>query len=233
MRGIFITGTDTGVGKTVITGLLARYLLDRGYSVITQKWVQTGAKAFPPDISSHLRLMKRPRSHIKDYLSHVSSYSFGFASSPHLAANLEGKKIKIEKIKRSYRFLSKKFDFVIVEGVGGALVPFNEKKLVIDAAKELRLPVLIVADNKLGAINHSLLTIEAIKNRDIEILGIIFNTRTPKANSIIWKDNPGIVKRLTGAVVLGSLPNLKDKDKLYRAFVPIGKRACGRLKVKR
>lgn len=233
MRGVFITGTDTGAGKTVITGLLARYLLGKGYGVITQKWIQTGAETFPPDIKSHLRLMKRRRSHIENYLPHVSPYSFRFASSPHLAANLEGRKIKIEKIKRSYKFLSKRFDFIIVEGIGGVLVPFNEKKLVIDAAKELRLPVLIVADNKLGAINHSILTVEAIKNRNMKILGIIFNSRTPKANRIILKDNPRIIKKLTGVTVLGSLPNLKDKDSLYRAFMPIARRAYSRLKGKR
>lgn len=198
MKAIFITGTDTGVGKTVITGLLGRYLLDKGYNVITQKWIQTGSRGFPKDIDLHLRLMGKKRRDIKDYLSFVCPYTFRFASSPHLAANLERRKISAERIKKSFRFLQKRHDFVIVEGIGGALVPFNKKRLVIDIAKELKLPVLIVAENKLGAINHTLLTVEAIGKRGIKILGIIFNNKCKKANKKILKDNIRIITKLTG-----------------------------------
>ena len=231
MKGIFITGTDTGAGKTIVAGLLARYLQDKGYKVITQKWIETGSKNFSPDINLHLKLMRRQRKDIKAYLPYVSPYIFRFASSPHLAASLEKRRIKAEKIKESFRFLSKRFDFVIVEGIGGALVPFSGKRLVIDIAKELGLLVLIVAGNKLGAINHTLLTLEAIKKRDMKIIGIVFNNQSVK-DRIILRDNPRIIKRLTGEAIPGILPRLKNKGRLYKAFAPIGKEILTCLKRK-
>ncbi len=224
MSGIFITGTDTGVGKTIVTGLLGRYLSGEGYRVITQKWIQAGGKGFPPDIGLHLKLMKIQKKDIKDYLPHMSPYAFRFASSPHLAASMEERSIKPEEIKDSFKFLSGNFDFVIAEGIGGALVPFNGRKLVIDIARELGLPVLIVAGNKLGAINHTLLTIEAIKKRKMKIIGIVFNNQRTGINRIILRDNPRIIKTLTGEAVLGTLPRLKNQSHLYKAFTPIGKR---------
>jgi len=224
MKAIFITGTDTGVGKSVVSGLLGRYLLDRGYRVITQKWIETGTRGFSKDIGLHLRLMRRKISDIKEYLPYVSPYAFRFASSPHLATALEKKRIDTNKIKKSFRVLEKLFDFVIVEGVGGALVPLNKKKLVIDIAKELSLPVLIVVGNRLGAINHTLLTIEAVKKRGMKIEGIIFNNRYIKSNKVILKDNIEIIRSITGEKVLGVLPPVKDKSRLYGAVIPAAKR---------
>lgn len=224
IRAIFVTGTDTGIGKTVITGLLARFLLDRGYRVITQKWIQTGSRNFPEDIRAHLKLMQKRKQHIKNYLSYVAPYIFEFASSPHLAARLKKRKIDGDRIKRNFKFLLDKFNYVIVEGIGGALVPFNERRLVIDIARELNLPILIVANNKLGAINHTLLTIEAIRRRNMKIMGIIFNNQAGKVKKSILRDNPRIVKRLTGEDILGVLPRIKDRDLLYKKFISIGKR---------
>ena len=165
MKAIFITGTDTGVGKTTVSGLLGRFISDRGYLPVAHKWIQTGKENFPTD-----------------YLQWEFVYKFKFPSSPHLAASLEKKAISVNKIKNSFRSLKKKFDFVIVEGIGGALVPFNRRNLVIDIAKKLNLPVLIVANNKLGAINHTLLTIEAIKMRKMKVIGIIFNNQCRKVD---------------------------------------------------
>ncbi len=206
MRGIFIVGTDTGVGKTTVTGLLGRFLSDNGHRAITQKWIQTGSDRFPEDIA------RQP-------------YTFKFPASPHLAARLERKTISKARIKKSFLFLKDRFDFVIVEGIGGALVPFNGKDLVIDIAKELDIPALLVVANKLGCINHTLLTIEAIKRRGMKIIGIIFNnSQSGERKNIISKDNPRIIKKLTGEKILGVLPWRKDKALLYRAFIPIGKK---------
>lgn len=189
MNAIFVTGTDTGVGKTVVAGLLAKHLLKEGCNVITQKWIQTGSKGFPEDIDTHLKLMGKKRCDIKDYIAHMCPYNLKFPSSPHLSARLEKKQINANKIKKSFKFLQKRFDFVIVEGVGGALVPYNNKKLVIDIAKELKIPALVVVGNKLGAINHTLLTIEAIKRRKIKIAGIIYNNIDKNTHRNILEDN--------------------------------------------
>ncbi len=225
MRAIFVTGTDTGVGKTIVTGCLAKYLKSRGHSVITQKWIQTGCNSFdfPLDIKAHLDIMGRDKNGIKSYLKHVAPYIFRPAYSPHLASQIENKRINADKIKKSFQLLAHKFDFVIIEGIGGALVPFNKKRLVIDIVKDLNLAVLIVAQNKLGAINHTLLTIEALKTRNIKILGIIFNNLKGQDKQII-EDNPRIIKKITGQKILGILPWRKSHSKLHRDFFPIAER---------
>lgn len=230
MKSIFVTGTDTGVGKTVVSGLLARFLTDKGYRVITQKWIQTGSLGLSADIKSHLKIMGKRKRDLGHYISHVSPYSFKHASSPHLASRLEGKTVSSNRIKKSFSVLSENFDFVIVEGAGGALVPFSKKALIIDMARELDLPVLIVSGNKLGAINHTLLTVEAIKRRNMKLVGVIFNGLAKKRENIILKDNPRIVGEITGENILGVLPRMKDKDALYRKFKRTGKKILSSLK---
>lgn len=224
MKAIFITGTDTGVGKTIVTGCLARFLLEQGYNVITQKWIETGCKGkFSSDIQSHLKIMGRHKNDIKDYLDYISPYKFRVACSPHLASKIENKRIDAKKIIKSFKLLSYKFDFVLVEGIGGVLVPFNKKSLVIDIAKELDLPALVIVCNKLGAINHTLLTIEALRARKIKILGILFNNFKNEDNDII-EDNPRIIKRLTKQEIFGVLHWQSRYDRLYKSFIPIGNR---------
>lgn len=219
MKGIFVTGTDTGVGKSIVTGFLAKYLREKGYKVITQKWVQTGSR-FSADINLHLKIMGVSKSVIKEYLDCICPYIFKLSASPHLAAKAENKKIEIARIKQSFKILSSKFDFVIVEGIGGALVPVNDKRLVIDIANELGLPVLVVAQNKLGAINHTLMTIEVLKQRKMKILGIVFNN-CPGQNKSVLQDNPEIIRKMTKQNILGVLPWNRRLDLLYRKFLPL------------
>lgn len=224
MRALFVTGTDTGVGKTVITGCLARYLFRKGYNVITQKWIQTGCNQnFPSDIKVHLKIMNHNLNDIKRYLPYVAPYVFNKAFSPHLASKMANKRISINKIMQSFKILSRRFDFVIVEGLGGVLVPLNEKRLVIDIVQQLDLSVLVVIGNKLGAINHTLLSIEALTLRKIKILGLVFNN-LKRENKRILRDNPRIIKSLTKQRIFGVLPREATYQKLYEKFIPIGER---------
>lgn len=230
MPAVFIVGTDTGVGKTMVTGLLARYLSESGLSVVTQKWVETGcSKKISEDIKTHLALMKKNLSYIKGYRSNVSPYVFRAACSPHLASSMEQRQISSGKIKNSFKILSKRFDFVLVETAGGALVPYRSRSLLIDLAKELHIPVLIVAGNKLGAINHTLLTVEAFKKRKMKIIGIIFNN-PEKEKTAILRDNPRVVQSISAERVFGVLPRRKNHNVLYRKFLPIAKKIAKELK---
>lgn len=232
MKGLFVTGTDTGSGKTIISGLLARYLSGKGHNVITQKWIATGCRAgFAEDVRLHCKIMHRKAGELKDYFKLICPYTFKTPSSPHLASKIENRPIRPEKIVNTFRALSRDFDFVIAEGIGGALVPYNEKGLVIDVARRLDLPVLLVAANKLGAINHTLLTIEALRRRKIRILGIIFNNQENE-DKLIIKDNPVIIEKLSNCRIFGSLPWVKEYDKLYRKFIPAGERIYRTLKVR-
>ncbi len=229
-NALFITGTDTGVGKTVITGLLARLLTERGIKVITQKWVQTGCAGISEDVAAHMRFMAGDEKHMEKYRSDMAPYVLEFPSSPHLAALLAKIHIDAGRIESSFRRLAEKFDFIIVEGTGGPLVPLNDEEMIVDVVKRLRLSVLVVAENRLGAINQTLLTVNALRERDLEVVGIAFNRLSEKGDEIIFKDNLRIVETLTGEKVFGELRRCTDAQELYRAFLPIGERILKELK---
>ncbi|MFH0797392.1 MAG: dethiobiotin synthase [Candidatus Omnitrophota bacterium] len=221
---IFVAGTDTGAGKTVATGLLGRYLSRKGYRVVTQKWVQTGCSGFPEDMEVHLRLMEKKRRDFEGYLSLMMPYIFKFPSAPYLSARLEKRRIDLSGIEETLKVLANGFDFVIVEGIGGLLVPLTGSCLLADFVKKLNLPVLLVAGNRLGAINHTLLSLEALKARKIKTLGVIFNNISPNEDKRILQDNPEIVAKISGEKVLGVLPRVKHLSQLHRHFAPIGKK---------
>lgn len=230
MNGLFITGTDTDAGKTLVTGLLARALCEQGRSVITQKWVQTGCRTFQDtDIATHLALMNRSLQEIEPFLPEVIPYCFKLPASPHLAARQEKKRIDLRKIEKAYHTLSKNFDLVLAEGAGGLMVPLTPRTLLIDLVQKLRLPVLLVVHNKLGAVNHALLSIEALHHRKIPLLGLIFNN-AKNENPEILKNNIQTVAALTNEPVLGVLPLSPKISVLHQTLTPIAKTILNRIK---
>jgi len=228
---VFITGTDTDIGKTVITGLLAKHLLQKGFKTITQKWTQTGCVGFSEDIAAHLKMMGVRPIDIEERIKHLCPCMFELPASPHLSAKREGKRIDPRKIRKSYSLLKSHYDTVIVEGAGGALVPYNNSSFLIDIAIEMKLPILVVAGNKLGAINHTLLTIEALRSRKADLIGVVFNDLSEERNKIT-EDNPDIVKKISKEKVFGHLPFIKSKKKLCEAFEPIGNQILEQLKAR-
>lgn len=235
MKSLFIAGTDTGVGKSLVTGLLFTYLYNSDIETITQKWVETGSSNnISNELNSHYKFLDSNNNFknkiIKKYKNLISPYTFKFPASPHLAAELENKNVETQKITKSFNTLSQIFDSIIVEGVGGILVPLNNKRLLIDIVEELRLPVLIVSGNKLGTINHTLLTIEVLKNRDIKIVGIIFNNLFKNTDKKIIFDNPDIIRKISKEKILGDLPYDSNKDFLYKKFIPMGEKILNFLK---
>ena len=221
-KGIFIAGTDTGVGKTLVTGLLGRFFAERGVNTITQKWIQTGTSVFPDDVSAHLTLMGRNRKDVEKYSADVMPYSFKFPSSPHLASELEKISIDPARIRESFLNLSREFDVILAEGSGGLMVPVNENVLMIDIVRQLDIPVILVVENRLGAINQAVLSVEALKNRNVDILGIIFNRLSKRGDDVILEDNKSIIERISVSRVLGEISYNEDKNSLYEAFKPIG-----------
>ncbi len=171
---IFITGINTDIGKTYITGLIARYLKQQGYSVITQKIAQTGCIGESEDILKHRELMEITLTE-EDKAGLTCPYIFEPPMSPHLASKLAGTEIDINKINAATDELAEKYDYVIVEGVGGLYVPLTEKTKVIDLIKEREYPVILVSSPALGSINHTLMSIELLKQNKIKLLGIAYN----------------------------------------------------------
>ena len=181
-----ITGTDTGVGKTKVTGLLALALSQSGHRVLTQKWVQTGSLV-PEDVHQHdLILGKKPFVQAGEYRA---PYCFLQPVSPHLAGNVD-----LDVLEKAFHQCVAQADTVLVEGAGGVLVPLTPDILTIDFAAELELPVLLVADNRVGAINHTLLSVKALHQRGLTIKGVIWNQCRPDVAEDVQLDNPKIVE---------------------------------------
>lgn len=167
MKGFFVTGTDTGIGKTVCSAILINELRKTG-NICYWKPIQTGIEA-DNDTETVKMLANCSSEEIFDL-----GFRLERSLSPHLSARLANVKITIEK---TLQFIEKEQDkrFFVVEGAGGVFVPLNEQELMIDLIEALNLPVVVVARSALGTINHTLLTLEALQNRKLEIFGVIMN----------------------------------------------------------
>lgn len=220
MSGLFITGTDTDAGKTLVCGYLAGFLRAQGVRVVTQKWVQTGCADGLDDLQLHRAISGLA---VDPELAHLQApYRFALAASPHLAAAAEGATIDPAVIAQAYLQLAARFELVLAEGAGGALVPLTEELLTVNLAAQLGLPALLVVRNGLGCINHALLTIEALRQRNIPLLGVIFTRVTASGDPRILDDNIRIIGALAGVQVFGELPYLADPLAGAAAFAPIG-----------
>jgi len=184
---ICITGIDTDIGKTVVTGLLGRYLLNRGESVITQKIVQTGCQGISEDILEHRRIMGLElQAADREGLS--CPFVFPKPCSPHLAASLAGEDIDCRRIDRATQTLLQTYDRVLLEGVGGLLVPLTRDKNLIDYVKEKQYPLILVGSSRLGSINHTLAALELIRLNGLTLQGIVYNCY-PVADREIEEDS--------------------------------------------
>lgn len=171
---IALAGIDTGVGKSYCTGLLARYLLSRSLSVSTMKLVQTGCSGIAEDILLHRQLMGVALS-AEDQEGLSNPYVFKLPASPHLAATLEGKAVLEEKLNEAAARMQERYQWLLVEGAGGLLVPLNGELLLLDYLAAHGWPLVLVSSPRLGSINHTRLSLEAIKNRGVRLLGLVYN----------------------------------------------------------
>ncbi len=169
-----VAGIDTGIGKTYTTGLLAKALLQQGKKVITQKIVQTGCAGIAEDILEHRRLMGiEVQDADREGLTCPSVYRY--PASPHLSARLEGTEVDLHRISISTLALQQRYDLVLLEGVGGLLVPLTADILFADYIRDAGYSLLLVTSPRLGSINHTLLSIEACRHRGIVIRGLLYN----------------------------------------------------------
>ena len=213
-KGIFITGTDTGVGKTFVACGLIKAMKDKGLDVCPMKPVESGCrttkgKLVPSDTN---KLIKA--SGVNEPLDLINPYRLKHPLAPSVAADIEGVKIERRKILSAHNRLSKKYDLTIIEGAGGIMVPVYKKYLFLDLARDLDLPVLIISRPGLGTINHTLLTIDALKNKGLDISGVIINSSENNRKGLSEKTNPEVIEKLGGITVLGSVPYSENADVL-------------------
>ncbi len=193
--GIFITGTDTGVGKTLITGALAVSLKKRGHQVGIMKPIATGCVEMTEGmVSEDVRFLAHC-TETGEISTEMNRYRFLEPVSPHLAARLEKKKIELAPIQSDLETLQAEFDLVLVEGVGGFKVPLGQDLDTIDLAKSLNLPLIVVARPGLGTLNHTLLTLESARSNGLEVLGVIISDYPTGSAGPAEQDNPDAIEK--------------------------------------
>ena len=181
MRGVFITGTDTNVGKTYVATLLAAQLVKNGIKVVPRKPIESGCQ------NKHGELIPADASALKqaaaydDGLSEVCAYRFRAALSPVRAAHMENQNVTIKQLNQACKYTDD--GFVLTEGAGGFYSPLADDGLNADLAEALQLPVLLVANDRLGCINQILLTAEAISNRGLTLAAVVLNSRDQQENN--------------------------------------------------
>jgi dethiobiotin synthetase len=203
--GLFITGTDTGIGKTLVACGLAALFKESGYRVGVMKPAETGCGekdgALVPEDAARLKEI----SGSDEPLERICPYRFKEPLAPSVAAERAGVTIDIDRLRALYDEISGKNDLTIVEGAGGLVVPLLPHYTYADLVKLLKLPIVVVASNRLGAINHLLLTLENAASRGLQVVGYIWNRLEADA-SLAAETNPDALRFLTAIPCLGEIP---------------------------
>ncbi len=208
----FVTGTDTGVGKTLISCALLHGLAAQGKRVLGFKPVAAGCDA---DDHNEDALALRAASTAQVTYGQLNPYCFPRAIAPHLAARYVGVRIEMRRIMESYDELDSQSDEVVVEGAGGFLVPLNEKFTFADLAKEMDIPVILVVGMRLGCINHALLTVQAIEQHQLTCAGWVANVLDADvldADVPALQENIDALRERIAAPLLGVVPHLAHAD---------------------
>jgi dethiobiotin synthetase len=218
---LFVTGTDTSVGKTYVCARLLEFFKNNGTLAGYQKWVATGSRADLPDDLTYC-LDAASISPTDEPVEQQVPYSFRYPASPHLAAEMEKRTVEPEIIIKNYHIMAAKYKWLIVEGVGGIMVPLRRDLLLADLLARLRPRTLVVARSGLGTLNHTLLTLEALQTRKIPVLGVIFTDQKTREDDSLVEDNMQIIKKIGGVKVLGRLRWQQNITKAKTAFISVG-----------
>ena len=189
----FVSGIDTDIGKTYATGYLAKLWSAQGQRVITQKLIQTGNVDVSEDIVKHREIMGSgwfQEDHDKLTMPEI----FTYPASPHLATRLDGRELDFAKIGAATKELAQRFDVVLLEGAGGLMVPLTTDVLTIDYIVQHQFPVILVTSGRLGSINHTLLSLEALKQRGLKLHSLVYNLKDESKDPVISKDTANYLK---------------------------------------
>jgi dethiobiotin synthetase len=210
-KGLFITGTDTGVGKTFIACALAAVLKELGYRVGVMKPAETGCEESDGKLIPGDALRLKDASGCEFPLETVCPYRLRDPLAPSVAAEREGVQIDIDCIIGVYNDLSSAHDVTLVEGAGGLMVPLLSSYTYADLASVLKLPMLVIAANRLGAINHLMLTLEHASCKGLTVLGYILN-QIEHGPSLAAETNREAISFLTGVRCVGEFPYFENSD---------------------
>lgn len=208
--GIFITGTDTGVGKTLISASLAWKLSHRYKKMCVMKPFATSDKIYSSQFDSKDLFLLSKSIGQKENQRLLNPYFYPLPASPYMASKmLKAKPPSIDTAIKKFRYLKEKYDFVVVEGIGGIMVPLNKRHSLVDFVRLTKLSLIVVSTPKIGTVNHTLLTVKACRDHGIPIKGMIFN-KMPERPTAVERATPSFVERLTKIPVLGVIPSYKQ-----------------------
>jgi dethiobiotin synthetase len=220
-KGFFVTGTDTGVGKTIITAALIKASGLLGFKTCGMKPIETGClregdKFIPSD-----GIFIKTVAHVEETVDHISPCCFEEPLAPLPASEIEGRPVDFEKIRKEHASLSHEYDVVVIEGIGGLLVPIRKDYFVLDLAKELRLPLIVVSRPGLGTINHTMLSVNYAIKEGLTVAGIVINYSRSPEGSPAENTNPDVIKEISPVPIIGIFPYLKDLEEttIERAVV--------------
>jgi dethiobiotin synthetase len=203
-NGVFIAGTDTGVGKTRVAVDLIRALVRKQQRVAAMKPVAAGADPTPSGLRNADSMALAAATNVPLTWDQVTPYCLPLAASPHIAAEHAGIRIETGRIVREYEAISNLADCVVVEGAGGWLAPIGERETMADVAVALGLPVVLVVGLRLGCLNHALLTAQAIERTGLRLAGWVANACVP--DFIHARENIATLEQRLGAPLLDSVP---------------------------
>jgi dethiobiotin synthetase len=206
LSGYFITGTDTGVGKTAVALGLMQLLQTQGQVVAGMKPVASGCALTPAGLRNEDALQLQRQSSVELDYSLVNPYAFAPAIAPHIAAQQAGVQIEMDSIRSAFTRITRQVDVVVVEGVGGWEVPLTEHETLADLARLLRLPVILVVGLRLGCLNHALLSAAAISRAGLPLAGWVANRLPPQPDCV--EENIKTLKSRISAPLLGVVPVL-------------------------
>jgi len=205
LGGVFITGIDTEIGKTAIACGFAWLLRKNEIKVGVMKPFATSSKIYSKDYKSQDTAKLAKAAGVGDPDETLNPVFFPLTASPLMAAEISHKPINLKKVIEKFMFLKKKYDFIVVEGIGGVMVPITHKVSLLHVVRKMNLPVIIVSRPKLGSINHTVMTINACREFKVPIVGIIFN-QMPIRPNIVESMTPFYIERLTKTKTLSVIP---------------------------
>ena len=208
LKGFFVTATDTGAGKTIIARALIKVMQSFDIKVCAMKPIESGCGKEGDVLIPYDGTLLRQAAHMEEPLRLVTPCCLENPLAPFAAAEIEDRTISIDEIKKAYVALRTSYEAIVVEGIGGIMVPVKKDYYVVDLAKEFSLPLLIVIKPGLGTINHTMLTVNYALEAGLEVAGIVINySRTPE-NTLAEKTNPKILEEICPVPVIGTFPYL-------------------------
>lgn len=232
MGGLLVIGTDTGVGKTVVAAGLAQALTDQGVDVGIMKPFASAKRVFSRKYSSKDSAVLARAANSKDTDREINPFFYSAPAAPLVASMIaKGSKVRISSALDAYHNIATKHEIIIVEGIGGLMVPLTETDTFADFAKMLSLPTILVARGTLGTLNHILLTIKVANVYGLDLLGLVVN-RIPPKPSVIDRQMINVVKQLVGTELLSVLPKVAEVKHLQLRFKEMATKIAFKLKLR-